>query len=110
MLALGIPFAAIPHEVRSNRGTTYTFFFEDSDASGQFKFRDMLAAWNQGEEFIDNNPEHPMSYIMGAFENRNVLLDRIKDFKQFVMMESNGKIKLINADAAEDDVKELLSY
>lgn len=104
-LSLGIKFARKPHVIETPTGRRYTYFFEDVSEDGETKYADVLAAWHSPEEYIRQNPESPVSYIIAALKNRQSLLSNIKDYKQFVGIRQDGKIRLIPADLTPEQAE-----
>jgi hypothetical protein len=103
LLALGIPF----HEetpfikARSTKGEQYTFFFQDISNCGNFKTSEMMKAWDD-RAFATNNPEHPLSYIRCAYQNKEGLLDKVNQDLDLVVIEKNGKLAIISKNASAE--------
>jgi len=106
---LGFEMTNAPHVIQTERGRQYTFFFDETNCDGDISFAELLRAMNAPEAYIDEHPNEPMSYAIAALLNRKAYLSHIKDFKSFVLVESNGARRLIPSSASEGKLKQYLS-
>lgn len=55
------------------------------------------------EDFIEKNPEAPISYMIAALRNRDALLTAIKSIPRQIVFTRNGKIVSISENATPED-------
>jgi hypothetical protein len=102
LLAVGVPFCDTPFmKSRTLKGEQYTFFFKESSACGAYQTLDLLKAWDD-PLFHERNPEHPLSYIRCAYQNKEGLLDKVNQGLDLVVIEKNGKMAIISKNASAD--------
>lgn len=65
-----------------------TFNFDTESEDGSIQTADMIKAFSNDMQFIEKNPEHPMSYAMSAIKNRVSLLDVIKNSVPYIAFSS----------------------
>lgn len=107
LFSLGIPMTEEPVKTSNEDGIVYTFYVGGESEDGKYNTMEMVAAW-VNPVWHDENPDHPLAYMKSAFENRNILLDIVKQCKHYVQVISKGKIKMIPYAASKEEVKKLL--
>lgn len=58
-------------------GSVYQFFFKPVSNCGKYRTRELLKHWQDKENFVKENPDHPFSFCMAAAKNYRVLLDLV---------------------------------
>jgi hypothetical protein len=103
LAAMGIPFASLPfvHSKSAKGGDSYLFFFKDVSECGKYRTGELSKAWNDAE-WHTKNPEHPFSYVLCAFKNREALLDKVKQSAPLVVIEKAGKMAIVSANASPE--------
>lgn len=92
LLSLGIRLRSDPPltHVRYPDGfDEVTFNFDSESEDGTIRTNDMIKAFSNDMQFIEKNPEHPMSYAMSAIKNRASLLDVIKNSVPYIAFSSS---------------------
>jgi hypothetical protein len=72
LITLGIKLRSDPpiiHFRRPDGTDDITFSFMDSSPDGEFVTKDMITAYRNDTKFIQQNPEHPMSYMIAVVKN-----------------------------------------
>jgi hypothetical protein len=103
LLALGIPLSEeTPFiKVTTTYGKNYKFFLQESSACGTYNTQHIINAWHD-KDFANSNPEHPLAYIKCAYQNKEALLDVVKQSHDLVVMERNGKLIIISENASKE--------
>ena len=107
LTAVGIPLASKPFiQVVGDgiRGERTVWFFEPVSLCGKYKTKDLIAAWDDAC-WHHANPEHPFAYIKCALQNRERLVDKVKQNVPLACVKRRGKIAFIplNASPREED-------
>ena len=112
LLALGFELKKKPMAISDGSKTSYSFLFTDRNESGggDLSFRDMAAAWREGIPWTRRNPDHPMSYLICAWDNRNWLLDNFKKFTRIALVRDGEKLRFVPVDADEKTREAILSF
>jgi hypothetical protein len=98
-----------PLETVEGKRRSFVFYFAETDPTGRFKYTEMAAAWNAGVEWAVAHPEHPLAYLICAWDNRNGLLDRIKEFSRMMVAREGEKLWIIPEGMDRDEVEKLMS-
>ena len=104
--AIGIPlYTTKPLSKISTTGdtpNTYVWNFQSQSANGKYKTHELIAAW-ENPNFIDENPDHPFSYIKCAFSNHKYCLDLVKKQVTLGVVEHRGKFAMIPTHLTQKD-------
>lgn len=111
LLALGFELKKKPMKISDGKKTVYSFHFTDRNESGgnNLSFSDMAAAWRDGRKWVAKNPEHPMAYLICAYDNRNWLLDNLKKFTRIALVRDGDKLRFVPVDADQETKDAILS-
>lgn len=96
LIAVGIPLRKDPPyiQVRKKDGKRITIFhFEPYDPAREFKTTELIKAWSQDLEWIENNTLHPFTFAMVALRNYQDVLEHLKNDTPYVAFEGykNGR-------------------
>lgn len=83
-------------------GAEYNFVLPELSECGKYKCRELLAAWRQGQQWIEKNPDHPFAYAMATTANHRALIRRIKRGEKQVFLRSGKSIAMLPLDASAD--------
>jgi len=109
LVTLGIPLQERPVCSVENGNEQFIFFFEDKSDCGEFNTRDMIEAWYD-DEFIENNPKHPMAFLKQGFLNRKLLLDDIMSRKKMIVITKGNKTLIAPEDTSEENLNKLIKH
>lgn len=108
LMTIGIPFDPQTPLVKTRRQgpdgksyEQYTFQFQTQSICGQYQTSTLIEAWHN-PTFNEEFPEHPFAYLKCGFENREFLLDRVKQSVALVIIEKNGKHLAISENASKE--------
>ena len=105
---VGVEFADVPFfKALKEDGVEYSFFFKPHSDDGEYTTSDLIAWWYDND-FVKENPDHPFAYIKQAMDNRNHLLDLVKQSKGHFIIERKGKTAIIGEDLSEEDKNKIL--
>jgi len=90
---------------REQRVVTWTI--KPESACERFITQAMIRAWNE-TDFVQHNPEHPLSYIKAAFQNHARVLESIISQAPLALIRKGKRMALIPFDATPERRKELL--
>lgn len=106
LMAIGIaPCGAEPVTVvtfADRPGESFQFTLSGVSACGRYKTRDMLAAWREGEAWIDRHPEHPFAYAMACAKNYAAILRYIKRAERQVWLQRGRSIAMLPLNASAE--------
>jgi hypothetical protein len=99
LLTMGVPPTEKDHfqKVKSVRGETCVFHFQDKTQCGTYKTRDLMKYWDD-DDFEINNPDHPFTLLKVYDRNKNGLLDWIKKQAATLIVEMDGRYLIIPED------------
>jgi hypothetical protein len=109
LVALGIPIrevdpvTCVVDQERGRRNEVYTFWFDVSGFGLRDKAKQLIEAYKAAREWADFklDKEHPLYWMKGALENREVLLNWIrKDVKPMQILTAGNKTVLIGEHAS----------
>ena len=93
LISIGVPMRKDPPytAVRMTDDTIdWTFNFEAQDSDGQFTTAELVDAFRQDMKFIEENPVHPMTFVMCALKNRHSFLDHMARARPYVPFKYDG--------------------
>jgi len=102
LTAVGIPLAVKPFiQVVGDgvKGERTVWFFEPASLCGKYQTKKLIAAWND-EAWHIANPEHPFAYIKCAMNNREKLVDKVKQHIPMACIRRRGKILFLPLNAS----------
>lgn len=112
LMALGIePVGQEPCRIITREhlsGETFQFYFKPVSNCGKFRTRDMLAAWVEGEDWVEKNPEHPFAYAMAAVKNYGSLIRFIKSRAPYGWVSHGKSIAMLPLDASSNLQEKIL--
>lgn len=98
--------APVTRQVRSDGNETTVFWFNASHPdNGQSAFDIFQNFTKRSEFFAESNPEHPLNYMRAFADNRDELIDLIRNTPRDVVIERNGRRIAIRETASEDTRK-----
>jgi hypothetical protein len=104
--ALGFEFenpSAPASRIKRESGDESTVFhFLAASATGR-RADDVMRAFAKGDEFIEANPDDPISYMLAVLRNRDELVRVIKQTPRQIVFERNGKLISISENATAED-------
>jgi len=109
LITLGIPLQERPVRTVQNGNEQFVFIFDDKSDCGEFGAREMIEAWYD-DDFITNNPTHPMAFLKQGFLNKKLLLDDIMARKRMVTVSRGNKTLIAPEDADEETLNKLFKH
>jgi len=109
LVALGIPIrevdpvTCVVDQERGRRNEVYTFWLDVSGFGLRDKAKQLIEAYKAAREWADFklDKEHPLYWMKGALENREVLLNWIrKDVRPMQILTAGNKTVLIGEHAS----------
>lgn len=120
LISLGVPIrqsdpiTCVVNTVDHIRKETFTFWFDVEGEGMRDKAKKLIDAYHKARDWqtMTLDPEHPMYWMKGALENREVLLHWIrKNVKPMRIITSGNRTVLIGENASQalkDKMKKLL--
>lgn len=106
LVAVGIDVET--RAMQTPTGVARFYAFSPQTRDGRYKVADLLRGWEQGEEWIKENPEHPFAYLMVGMRIRKELVDGIKQDKPFVPIKRGDALALLRPDCSEETERNLI--
>ncbi len=98
--------APVTRQVRSDGNETTVFWFKATHPdNGQSAFEHFQNFTKRSEFFAESNPEHPLNYMRAYADNRDELIDLIRNTPRDVVIERNGRRIAIRETASEETRK-----
>ena len=93
----------ITRVVKEDGSQQVTFWFE-ADGAGGFERKEMEKNWNE----MTSDPEHPISYIRAALENRETLLGLVKRAEPIQIIQRGEQTLIVPLNAPSERKKAIL--
>ena len=98
--------APVTRQVRSDGNETTVFWFKGSHPeNGQSAFEVFQNFTKRSEFFAESHPEHPLNYMRAFADNRDELIDLLRNTPRDVVIERNGRRIAIRETASEETRK-----
>lgn len=108
LVTLGFELHEVPitRQVRSDGNETTVFWFKASHPSGGDSAFDVFQNFTKRSEFFaESHPEHPLNYLRAFADNRDELIDLIRNTPRDVVIERNGRRIAIRENASDETKK-----
>lgn len=97
--------APVTRQVRGDGNETTVFWFQGTHPqSGDSAFDVFQNFTKRAEFFAESNPEHPLNYLRAFADNRDELIDLIRNTPRDVVIERNGR-RIAIRETASDETK-----
>jgi hypothetical protein len=112
LTALGIPplpelCGEFVENVNGRPRSVTVWRMADRSIDGRYQTAEMIQAW-EDKDFSRKNPEHPLAYIMCAFENHTRSIEFVKDQGPIAVIRRNGKIGLITKHTSPEHKRQII--
>lgn len=98
--------APVTRQVRSDGNETTVFWFKGAHPeNGQSAFDVFQNFTKRSEFFAESHPEHPLNYMRAFADNRDELIDLLRNTPRDVVIERNGRRIAIRETASEETRK-----
>ena len=89
-------------------GRSYDFYLEGMCERGKYETQTLIDWWNQGEEWVERNPDHPFAYVMAMALNLDVVDGYVERCAPLVFMRKGKQVGLLPTNATVEQEKKIL--
>jgi len=109
LLSMGIPPdpRGLCDPFTGDAGDRVFCHFAEVSLCGRFRTEALMAAWAEGEAWIERNPDHPFSYIMAFIGNRRDAQAAVQGRQPYALVLRGSSVAMIDP-AARREVNETL--
>lgn len=89
-------------------GSWRQFTFPDVSECGKFRTKELIRFWRGGEDWIEQNPDHPFAYTMAGLLQHKYIVDGLKRQEDVALVRRGSSVAMLPMDASAECERKIL--